>query len=242
MIPFFRKTRIVLLSVGITLYVSIHSLIVALFDKNGRSSVDRRLRSWSAFLLNQVRITYSVFRHHHFEILEDRPYAIMSNHSSLYDIPILLVSLPGSIRMLVKKELMRIPVWGRAMRSCEFISIDRQNRQQAFEDLDRARKAMKDGIILWISPEGTRSKDGKLLPFKSGAFRLAIDTELIIIPVGIRGANEILPAKSLDFRIGRHIEVHVGRPVDASLYTVDTRGQLLQKVEGEIRRLMGQER
>ena len=241
MISLFRKIQIILVSIGITIFVSFTSLIATLFGKNTRDAVDRRLKFWSTILLNQIQITYSVFRHHDFEILDGRPYIIMSNHSSLYDIPILLISLPGSIRMLVKKELMKVPVWGRAMRSCDFISIDRKNRQQAFEDLNRAKETMKKGIVLSISPEGTRSRDGKLLPFKGGGFRLAIDTGATILPVGIRGAHTVLPAKSLNFNVGRHIEVHIGQPVDASQYTVDTRKLLLKNIEQQILSLTGQE-
>jgi len=164
----------------------------------------------------------------------------MCNHASLYDIPICLTTLPGSIRMLVKKELMAIPIWGRAMRACGFISIDRDNSTQALADLKSAKKAMEDGTVLWIAPEGTRSKDGRLLALKKGGFRLALDTGAIIIPVGIVGAHHILPAGSLDINIGQQVNVHIGRPVDSSDYDTRTRGKLLKVIECQIRQMIGQ--
>ena len=223
-----------------TLIVSVDSLARSFLGIDSRSSVDRRLRRWSRWLLRQVCATYSVHNRQGFELLPGKPYIIMCNHSSLYDIPLSLIALPGSIRMLVKKELMQVPIWGRAMRSCEFVSIDRHNRSQALKDLETAEESMQSGIVLWIAPEGTRSRDGNLLPFKNGGFYLAINTKATIIPVGFRGARAILPAKSSDFAFGQHVEVHIGEPVDAGQYDLDAKEELKKEVERQIRVLVGQ--
>jgi 1-acyl-sn-glycerol-3-phosphate acyltransferase len=128
------------------------------------------------------------------------------------------------------------------MKSCEFVSIDRQNQSQAIEDLKVAGKTMEKGVVLWIAPEGTRSKDGRLLPFKKGGFRLAIDADATIIPVGFKGVQNILPTRKFsNVNLGQHIEVHVGKPVDASQYDVDSRDELVREVESQIRSLIGQE-
>ncbi len=139
--------------------------------------------------------------------------------------------------MLTKKELFRVPIWGRGLTAGEFISIDRHNRRQAFRDLEEARKKMESGIILWVAPEGTRSRDGSLGAFKKGGFMLALQTGATIVPVGIRGAHDVLPARSLALRLGQEAEVHVGEPIDASVYSIEQRDHLMAAVEAQIRRL-----
>ena len=149
------------------------------------------------------------------DFIPGRAYMIMSNHSSLYDIPLIFESLPGSVRMLAKKELYKIPLFGFALETNDFVSIDRHNRHQAHKDLQQARKKMEEGIILWAAPEGTRSLTGALQPFKKGIFHLAMETEAIIIPVGIRGIHEVLPAKTLHFTPHQTVSVHIGAPIDS---------------------------
>jgi 1-acyl-sn-glycerol-3-phosphate acyltransferase len=164
----------------------------------------------------------------------------MVNHRSHYDIPLSFVSLPGSIRMLTKKELFTIPIWGKGMKAAEFISIDRKNLEQALKDLDEARKLMQSGIVLWVAPEGSRSRTGKLGEFKKGGFMLALQTGAIIIPVGINGSETILPPESLDFFLNRKVEITIGEPIDAALYNVEQRDTLMQDVHRSIEGLIGE--
>jgi 1-acyl-sn-glycerol-3-phosphate acyltransferase len=164
----------------------------------------------------------------------------MSNHESLYDIPLLFVALPGSMRMLTKKELFRVPIWGRGLAAGEFVSIDRSDHEQALKDLEAAREKMASGISLWIAPEGTRSRDGTLGEFKKGGIMLAIRTGATIVPVGIRGSRDILPPKTLfNVRLGCMPEVHVGNPIDARDYGVENRDVLLALVRDRISMLAG---
>jgi 1-acyl-sn-glycerol-3-phosphate acyltransferase len=167
-----------------------------------------------------------------------RPLVIMSNHSSLYDIPLIFVALPGSIRMLTKKELFSVPVWGRGLAAGEFVSINRHDHRQALRDLDAAKGKMAGGISLWVAPEGTRSRDGQLGDFKKGGFVLAIQTGALILPIGIRGARDILPPKTF-FRadLGRTAEVHIGAPIDAGAFSMDRRDALVGEVRERIREL-----
>jgi 1-acyl-sn-glycerol-3-phosphate acyltransferase len=164
----------------------------------------------------------------------------MSNHSSLYDIPLIFVALPGSIRMLTKKELFGVPVWGRGLAAGEFVSIDRHDHAQAVRDLDAAKVKMAGGISLWVAPEGTRSRDGQLGDFKKGGFVLAIQTGALILPIGIRGSRDILPPKTF-FRadLGRTAEVHVGEPIDAARFSMERRDALVSEVRDRIRELAG---
>lgn len=233
----FQNALIVVKSILATLWITIITIYRSHRGSDYRLAVDRRLRWWSAQLLKFVDLSYRTVNPHQVTFEQHRPTILMCNHSSLYDIPITLLALPGSIRMLTKEELFRVPLWGRGMQEAEFISIDRNNRRQAVKDLQRARQKMENGIVLWIAPEGTRSRTGELQPFKTGGFMLAIRTGAQIVPIGIRGAVEVLPPKSLEFTLHKHVALHVGKPIDASQYTQKTRAELMRLVEARIREL-----
>ena len=127
-----------------------------------------------------------------------------------------------------------MPIWGRAMKRSEYIPIDRKHGRQALKDLKYAKVKMEDGIVIWIAPEGTRSKTGKLNAFKKGGFLLARQAKAIIVPVGIRGANKILPPKTTDINIGEYVEVHIGKPIDSAEYKAADRDALINDVRNSI--------
>ena len=99
---------------------------------------------------------------------------------------------------------------------------------------------MKSGIMVWIAPEGTRSRTGKMQPFKKGGFMLAFQTNAIIIPIGIRGSFNILPPKTWQFNIKEHAEVHIGTPIDVSHYKIKERAKLMEDVMHSIQTLSEQ--
>lgn len=232
------KTLVIILrSAGVTLAITIPTVVEVYRGTYRRETGDRRLRWWSERLLAYVRLRCRVVNPERVEIPHGRPVILMSNHSSLYDIPLLFQALPGSIRMLTKKELFRVPIWGRGLKAGEFVSIDRSDHAQAMRDLAAAREKMTSGIVLWVAPEGTRSRDGTLGGFKKGGFMLALETGATIIPLGIRGARDVLPAKTSRFVLGRVAEVRIGRPIDASAYTLEQRRGLMAEVERQIRDL-----
>jgi 1-acyl-sn-glycerol-3-phosphate acyltransferase len=230
---------VVIRSVYATFRISVSTVLDVYRGTHRREVADRRLRWWSHRLLQLAEISCNVVNLERFELPPGKPIIIMSNHSSIYDIPIIFVSLPGSIRMLTKRELFRVPIWGRAMRGAEFISITRNDHAQALRDLDAARAKMQSGIILWIAPEGTRSRDGSLGEFKKGGFMLALETDATIVPVGIRGAHDVLPAGTLALELAIATTTCVGRPIDASAYTVETRAELMAEVERNLREAAG---
>lgn len=236
------KYYIILRAILSTLRVSLETLFSHYRGTIDREVQTKRFRAYAHRLLDCVDASYSVHFHHQFEIEKGKCYIVMCNHSSLYDIPLSTVALPYHIRMVAKKELFKIPFWGSAMKASNFLSIDRHNKKQALEDLKRAKELLKTGIVLWIAPEGTRSSNGKLLPFKKGGFRLALDMQATIIPVGIIGSNQILPAKSTNLTKGVHSEVHVGTPVDATNFDRTTREDLIKEVETQIRSLTRQDK
>lgn len=234
-----RTLRIIILSIYVTLKISVITLFEVMRNRYRREVGDDRLRWWSQKLLELAQADCQVVNPHQFEFEAGKPYIVMCNHSSLYDIPLTFLGLSGSIRMLAKKELFKVPVWGKAMTAGEFISIDRQNRQKAFQDLEVAKKKMESGIILWVAPEGTRSPTGDLLPFKKGGFRLALQMGATILPIGIRGARLIHGKGSWDVNPGKTVEIHIGNPIDTTQFKPTDYPELMELVETQIRELAG---
>lgn len=98
---------------------------------------------------------------------------------------------------------------------------------------------MESGIVLWAAPEGTRSPDGRLLPFKKGCFHLALDTEAVIVPVAIRGIHRVLPARTWQINLGQPVDVRVGRPIDTAGRDKAALAELMQEVRGSLEELLG---
>ncbi|MGI9101584.1 MAG: lysophospholipid acyltransferase family protein [Terriglobales bacterium] len=122
-----------------------------------------------------------------------RNYIFMSNHVSNLDPPLLIPNLPRQTSILVKKELFRIPILGFAMRAAKLVPVDRSNRDAAIASVREAAEVMQGGFDMTVYPEGTRSPDGRLLPFKKGPFYLALETGFPIVPITLLGTFEISP-------------------------------------------------
>jgi 1-acyl-sn-glycerol-3-phosphate acyltransferase len=142
-----------------------------------------------------------------------RHYIFMANHVSNIDPPLLIPLLPHRVTVLVKKELFKIPIFGRAMRMGDFVPIDRRNRDAAVASVRVAEETVRRGLHMVIFPEGTRSRDGRLLPFKKGPFYLAMETGVPIVPITILGTEKLLPKGKALARPGE-VEVIFHPPVD----------------------------
>ena len=129
-------------------------------------------------------------------------YIFMSNHVSNIDPPLLIPLLPKRTSVLVKKELFRIPVLGTAMRVAKLVPVDRHNREAAVQSVRDAAEVIRSGLDMTVFPEGTRSRDGRLLPFKKGPFYLALESGCPVVPVTLAGTHEILPKGRLFLRRG----------------------------------------
>ncbi|MCO7222682.1 1-acyl-sn-glycerol-3-phosphate acyltransferase [Pleionea sp. CnH1-48] len=222
----------------ITIWYCFKAIIFSSFSKNARMHVDIITREWSQSLVNLIRLRIHVSGDFDAQYQSGKPCIVMCNHSSAYDIPVSFLAIPGSLRMLAKKELFRIPIFSQAMRASEFLSIDRQDKDQAIRDLATAKEKMEDGIILWVAPEGTRSKEGELLPFKKGGFHLAIETGATIVPVVIKDIHQVLPTKTFRMSISQDIEVRIGDAIDATDYDISERGQLVDAVHQSMDELL----
>ncbi len=138
---------------------------------------------------------------------------LVANHESWFDVLALAAYLPVDYRFVAKKELAGVPVFGPAWQACGHIAIDRKDQQAAIEALERARREVHDSpLTIIMYPEGTRSVTGELQPFKKGAFVLAIQVGVPVVPVGIRGARDVMRKGSLRVRPGT-IEVNIGEPI-----------------------------
>lgn len=159
----------------------------------------------------------------------DRSYIYMPNHQSNADIPLLLGKLPVQFRWLAKAELFKIPIFGRAMRGVGYISIDRSNRKSAFESLARAARTIRNGTSVLIFPEGTRSRDGQILPFKKGGFVLSVDSGVPVVPIIIRGTRNIVPKGHCIIRPAP-VTMQILDPVETAGYTRKTKDALLERI------------
>ncbi len=122
-----------------------------------------------------------------------RNYIFMSNHTSNLDPPIEISRIRERCSVLVKKELFRVPILGTGMRIGRLVPVDRSNREAAIESVRKGVEVLQTGLHMMIYPEGTRSPDGKLLPFKKGPFHLAMESGVPIIPMTILGTYEAWP-------------------------------------------------
>jgi 1-acyl-sn-glycerol-3-phosphate acyltransferase len=126
------------------------------------------------------------------QIPRERPVVFMANHQSNCDPPALLAILPP-VLVMVKKEFFRVPIIGRGMVACGFIRVDRRNREQALEAVEKGVQALKAGKSFLVYPEGTRSPDGRLQNFKKGVFVMALKAGAPIVPISVSGSNKIMP-------------------------------------------------
>jgi 1-acyl-sn-glycerol-3-phosphate acyltransferase len=129
-------------------------------------------------------------------------YIFMSNHVSNLDPPLLVPLIPGRTSVLAKKEIWRIPILGKALDLAEIVPVERSNREAAIQSIRRAAEVMGHHINMTIFPEGTRSPDGRLRPFKKGPFHLAAESGFPIVPVTILGTYEMLPKGSFIVKSG----------------------------------------
>lgn len=160
-----------------------------------------------------------------------RNYIFMSNHVSNLDPPVLIPAVPGRCSVLVKKELFRVPVLGAGMRLGHLVPVDRGDREAAIESVRAAVKVLQEGLHMVTYPEGTRSSDGRLLPFKKGPFHLAMDSGAPVVPVTILGTYESWPKSRFALRPGT-ATVIFHPPIDPHAFS--DRDALMQAVRDAI--------
>jgi 1-acyl-sn-glycerol-3-phosphate acyltransferase len=177
-----------------------------------RSAIDERARWFGHRVVELLDVELTAVGA---ERVPGRAVVYMSNHQSHMDIPMLYATLPSpTIRMLAKKELFRIPLWGRGLRAAEFVEVDRANHARAVASIEQAARLIADGVSIYLAPEGTRSRDGRIGELKKGGFHLALATGAPIVPVAISGTIRILPRGGKVMRSGQRVRVEIGEPID----------------------------
>lgn len=162
-----------------------------------------------------------------------RSYVVITNHQSLYDIPTLVTALGIQFRWIIKKEVLKVPLFGYALYASRNIFIDRSNRESAIESIHRGMARLPRGTSVLFFAEGTRSPDGKIHDFRKGGFVTAIEGKLPILPVTVNGSRKVLAKKSIVFQPGS-IEVVVGDPIETAGYTGEGLGELMRRTRDTI--------
>ena len=180
--------------------------------------------------MNLIKVTVSGSEH-----LPDGPVIFMSNHQSNFDILSLLAAMPRRFYWIAKKELFEIPVFGPSMRRGGYIPLDRGDGRKALQSIDEAAATIHQGKSVVLFPEGTRSPDGNLLPFKRGGFILARKAEVPVIPVTINGSGTINPANQIRLYSGNiHITLHPPIIVPSELRRSEAETWMMENVRGQI--------
>ncbi len=219
-----------------TIAGSLAALVCGVIDKTG-DLVLALARLWSRVILGVPGVKLEVTMRARLE--PGRPYIFMVNHASMVDIWAVFVTIPVSFRFIAKKQLARIPLFGWAMAAGRFIFIDRQNAVAARRSMEEAARRIRSGQSVVIFPEGTRTRDGRLLPFKKGGFHLAVESGAAIVPVAIRGSREIMPRGAALIRAGK-VTVEVDEPIPTAGLTASDREALIVKVRGRVAAMLGE--
>jgi len=209
-----------------TLILGVLALLTYPFDRRGTvGHCYAKLWGKVALLANRVKVTTEGM-----ERLNGKgPYIFMSNHQGYYDIFAFLSHLSYPFKWLAKKELFSIPFLGWTMASVGYISIDRGGTRDTVEAMSEAAQRIRDGMSVVIFPEGSRSPDGLIQPFKKGGFTLAIKSKVPIVPVAISGSRDIIPKGKLAVNPGE-IRILVDHPIETENCALKDREWLMQKV------------
>jgi len=162
------------------------------------------------------------------------PSVIMPNHASFIDGPLVMTLIPGHARVIVKKPILQVPIAGTAMRHVGFVPVDRKGAERGKKSIARAVSLIRSrGYSFLIFPEGTRTLDGRLGPFRRGGFFMALESGAPLVPVTITGTRELMPKGQWFARPGR-VKVVFHESIPVAGYTLETMGGLMEKVRATI--------
>lgn len=232
------RTVVAVLSVGIATLLLGSYLIILLRFHPRTSQVAPIMRFWARLFLLVTGTRVDV------EGLErldpTASYVFSGNHISNIDIPVMIGRLPVSVRFLAKAELFRVPVLGGAMRAIHIVETDREAGPMAHREINRqVGQVVAEGLSLVIYPEGTRSKNAELMPFKKGAFRIAIDNSLPMVPVTIAGSDRVWkPAEKLIF--GGKVRLVIHDPIPTADLAITDIPALRDRLRGVVEKTYGE--
>jgi len=220
-----------------SIFMCFWGFAVSLFDKNGKKVHFLCAVPWARAILWVCGIKVHVTGVE--DVDPDVPRIYMTNHQSFFDIFALLAYLPVDFKFILKQELMKIPLFGPAMRRAGYIGIERDDPRKAVQSMKQAAGRIHNGASVLIFPEGTRSPDGQLQAFKKGGFNLAVKAGCDIVPIGIRDSYRIAPKGSLRIQKGG-FGLNIGKPVSLSGVSKRDIPELMEKVRSEMTQQMAQ--
>ncbi|WP_088535771.1 1-acyl-sn-glycerol-3-phosphate acyltransferase [Geobacter sp. DSM 9736] len=225
-----KASLFLLLFIPLTGVIAASALVSTLADATGRLYY-RHAVLWArlSLLLAGVRVVVEGRE----KVPVASPVIFMSNHQSNFDILALFLAIPGQFSWIAKEELFRIPVFGHSMSRAGYIPLDRSDGRRALKSMDAAARRIRNGESVVIFPEGTRTVDGSLLPFKQGGFLLAGKAGVPVVPVTINGSGKINPSKRLELRSGV-IRISFSDPLLPSGSAPQERERLMQRVQDAI--------
>jgi 1-acyl-sn-glycerol-3-phosphate acyltransferase len=229
-----RRTLSCIYLVCGTIVLSTVAIVVSLFDKSG-AGAHRVGRFWAGLHLkvSGVKVVIKGLEH-----LAEPPYVFMCNHQSALDIYTLLACLPLSFKWIAKRQLFKIPFIGWAMTRTGYISIDREKPREALKAMEEAARKIRAGMNIIIFPEGTRSFDGNLLPFKKGGFTLALRAMVPIVPIGVYGTSQLQPKGSFIPKGKGVIYINIGKPIMLEGLDRSAKTKVMDDVRERIEELM----
>ena len=191
-----------------TIVLGTLSILSTFVDRRGHAA-HWCARAWAWLILATTGVHVSVSGLE--RVTRDETYVFISNHQSIYDIPVIFASLPFQLRIIAKESLGRFPFLGWHLRRAGHLLVDRRNPDRS-GILNRWRRLVADRISLIIFPEGTRSADGRVARFKGGSFLLALEAGLTIVPLSISGSRHVMRKGHLTTRPG-HVTLVVHQPI-----------------------------
>lgn len=219
----------------ITLLWSAAWIIVALVMRllTGSTDVPLRMafRIWAPLLIHGAPARFEVLGQDRIDF--SRPHVFVANHQSMIDVCALFMAVPVPLRFMLKSELGQVPFLGWYTHAMGMVFVNRTRPGQARDQLIRAVDLVRDGAQLVAFPEGTRSLDGRVQSFKSGAFRVAIGAGVSVVPVAISGSGQVMPPGGFHIRPG-HIRVEFGQPIATANLTLADRRRLAERARREI--------
>lgn len=220
-----------------TLFFSVLSVIAAFIDRSGKAYLWVG-RTWSKsgllFYGTRVRIDGTE------NIQPGKNYVYAANHSSYMDIPILLGMIPDNLRLTLRSSLTRIPIWGWALLVGPFLVLDRSNAKKAQKTIHKAVERIRGGASVLFFPEGTRTPTGTMQAFKRGAFHLAREANVPVLPIAVIGSFDILPRNKWLPKWGQRAEIRIGKAVypNSSEPERKDESRLMEESERQVRALL----
>ncbi|PID71920.1 MAG: 1-acyl-sn-glycerol-3-phosphate acyltransferase [Desulfobulbus propionicus] len=230
-----RSLFALLIAFPLTITVSTLALLDLNFFRKSKEKALIFPQSWGRILCKIVGVRVTIEGLDNIE--PDQTYIFVANHSSQFDIFSWQGYFPYNFRWIAKKELFTIPIFGQAMRKVGYIPIDRSKGRQALKSLDQAAKQIATGFSVLIFPEGTRTPNGKLQEFKTGAIMLAIKSGVPVVPIGFNGSYPVLP-KGRSLPQPGTITIRVGKPEKTSHYKAKDKQALALSLHNAVNSLL----